>query len=145
MILLIGVLIVIYDPMIAQIRRGCAISLQSGTLINSLVFATMVLLVFSSIVIISIISVTPVVMLAIGELGSGQRDIILQPRLDYINATRITEVAAMPAMPRIKTYLEIDGRANAMGWLMDFQLERDNHLGTIGGNEPPQHSLIYAH
>lgn len=63
--------------MLAQFRKGCTISVESGSLINTLVCSTMILLVFSSIVIISIISVTPIVVLAIGELGSGQRDIII--------------------------------------------------------------------
>ena len=107
--------------MLAQFRKGCAISVESGSLINTLVCSTMVLLVFSSIVIISIISVTPIVVLAIGELGSGQRDIIIEPKMDYLNATKISELGGVTALPRIKMPVVVDGSKQAVGWLMDFK------------------------
>ena len=31
------------------------------------------------------------------------------------------------------------------GWFMDFKKEKANHLGTIGGDEPPGHNYIYVH
>lgn len=78
--------------MIHKIKLSCSLPLKSGSLINSLVLSTMALLVFASIVIITIIAVTPIIMLAIGELQSGQRDIIIEPKLDYLNASKLTEL-----------------------------------------------------
>jgi hypothetical protein len=110
--------------MLTPFKKGCSISLQSGPLVNSVVFATMILLIFSSITIISIISVTPIVMLAIGELGSGQRDIIIHPRMNYINASKITELGGLTAMPRIQEHLMVNANVSVMGWFMDLTLER---------------------
>ncbi len=56
---------------------------------SGLSLATMTLLVFACVVMITIISVTPIIILGIGELDSGQRDIIISPRLDYLNSTKI--------------------------------------------------------
>jgi hypothetical protein len=37
-------------------------------------------------------------------------------------------------MPRILASLRVDGKA-ATGWLVDFNLEHSEHLGTLGGKE----------
>jgi hypothetical protein len=131
--------------MLKKLKTSCSLPLKSGNLINALVFFTITLLILSSIVIITIISVTPIVMLAIGELQSGQRDIILTPRLDYLNATKLSEVGNVSAMPRHRAYMAVNSASNVVGWFMDFKLEKQNHLGTIGGDEPDNHSYIYAH
>jgi hypothetical protein len=54
-------------------------------------------------------------------------------------------VGEVTALPRIKLYFELGGDLRATGWLMDFKAEREHHLGTIGGDEPSNHSFIYAH
>ena len=74
-----------------KIRKSCAIDIKSNSLMTCLTLSTMGLLVFASIVIITIISVTPIIILGIGELPEGQRDIILKPRLNYLNATQVQE------------------------------------------------------
>lgn len=84
-------------------------------------------------------------MLAIGELQSGQRDIILEPRLDYLNTTKLSEVGSVVAMPRHKVHMAINSASNVVGWFMDFKLEKQNHLGTIGGDEPDNHTYVYTH
>lgn len=60
----------------------------------------MCLLIFTSIIIITIISITPIIILGLGEITAGQRDIILRPTEDYLNCTRIVELTGEPAMPR---------------------------------------------
>lgn len=98
-------------------------NIKSNTLLSCLSLSTMTILVFASIVMITIIAVTPIIILGIGELPEGQRDIIVEPQLDYLNATRLSEVADMPVMPRCKLYLDLNG-ANISAWLMDFKLEK---------------------
>lgn len=94
----------------------------------------MTLLIFASVVIITIIAVTPIIILGIGELPEGQRDIVITPKLDYLNATQLSTVGEVTAMPRIMKYMQIEQSGKEMfGWFMDFNKERNNHLGTIGG------------
>lgn len=50
----------------------------------------------------------------------------------------------MPVMPRTKLYVSINQGSPATAWLMDFKLEKEHHLGTIGGDEPQNHSAIYV-
>ena len=67
----------------------------------------MTLLVFASVVIITIIAVTPIIILGIGELPEGQRDIIITPKLDYLNATQLSDVGKVTAMPRIESFMKL--------------------------------------
>jgi hypothetical protein len=48
-------------------------------------------------------------------------------------------------MPRLKSPVAINMGQQAVGWFMDFELEKKMHLGTIGGDEGPNHNFIYAH
>ena len=49
-----------------KVRKSCAIEIKSNTLMSCLSLATMTLLVFASVVIITIIAVTPIIILGIG-------------------------------------------------------------------------------
>jgi hypothetical protein len=80
-----------------------------------------------------------------GNFNLASGDIILTPRLDYLNATKLSEVGNVSAMPRHRAYMAVNSASNVVGWFMDFKLEKQNHLGTIGGDEPDNHSYIYAH
>ena len=73
-------------------------------------FSTMTLLILASVVIITILAVLPIIILGIGELGQGQRDIILTPRIDYLNATHLSEIASVPVMPRIQQMVQFKNR-----------------------------------
>jgi hypothetical protein len=127
-----------------KVRKACAVEIKSNSLMSCLSLATMTLLVFASVVIITIIAVTPIIILGIGELPEGQRDIIIQPRLDYFNASKISAVGGVNTMPRYFAMMATDYGKQVSCWFMDFQLERDHHLGTIGGGEPPNHNFVYA-
>ncbi len=98
--------------------------MKSSGLMSFLSFSTMTLLVFASIVIITIISVTPIIILGIGQLPEGQRDIIIEPRLDFINTTEISRIGEVTAMPRIRSYFAVKSEKQVTGWFMDFKLER---------------------
>lgn len=131
--------------MIAKLKKSCSIDIKSSNLMSCLSLSTMTLLVFASIVMMTIISVTPIIILGIGELPEGQRDIIIEPRLEYLNSTKLSEAGRVTALPRVKLYLGLDKGRAVTGWLMDFRSEREHHLGNIGGDEPPMHNFIYAH
>ena len=133
------------SDMLTQLRKSCLLNIKSSRLISCLSLSTMILLVFASIVIMTIISVTPIIILGIGELPSGQRDIIITPRVDFINSTKLEQISQLSVMPRSKLFMSLNNANFVTVWLMDFQKERDNHLGTIGGGEGPNHNFIYAH
>jgi hypothetical protein len=52
--------------MIQKLRKSCAIDIESNALMSCLSLATMTLLIFASIVMMTIISVTPIIILGIG-------------------------------------------------------------------------------
>ena len=112
---------------------------------SCLSLATMTLLVFASVVIITIIAVTPIIILGIGELPEGQRDIVLEPRLEYLNASKVSSIGQVVAMPRLMALLELSSGQQVTGWFMDFTKERQHRLGTIAGFEPPSHRYVYVH
>jgi hypothetical protein len=66
--------------MLTQIKKNCTVNINSGRLLSCLSLSTMCILIFASIVIITVISITPVIILALGEIDSGQRDLILTPK-----------------------------------------------------------------
>lgn len=74
----------VYDyslrDMLTQARKNCAVNIKSNGLMSCLSLSTMTLLILASVVIITIINVTPIVILGLGELQDGQRDLILTPK-----------------------------------------------------------------
>jgi hypothetical protein len=66
--------------MLTQARKNCAVNIKSNGLMSCLSLSTMTLLILASVVIITIINVTPIVILGLGELQDGQRDLILTPK-----------------------------------------------------------------
>jgi hypothetical protein len=102
--------------------------------------------VFASIIIITIISITPIIILGLGEITAGQRDVLLSSGSGTINASKVGELSGQAAMPRISEIVKING-ASSVGWFMDLKLEREQHLGTlqlgndVGNGEEP----IYVH
>ena len=90
----------------------------------------MCLLVFTSVIIITIISITPIIILGLGEIGAGQRDVILTPINTLMNCSKITEMTELPAMPRQQLSVTVNNK-NGIGWFMDLDLEKEQHLGTL--------------
>ena len=128
-----------------KISKSWAVDIKSSRLMSCLSLSTITLLVLASVVIITIISVTPIIILGIGELPEGQRDIIIKPRLQHLNATQLSTVGGVTAMPRLAAAMLTPAGRQLDCWFMDFTLEKEKHLGTIGGGEPAGHSYIYAH
>lgn len=62
-----------------MIKKFCSVSLKSNSLLTCLSVCTMCLLIYTTIIIITIISITPIIILGLGEITAGQRDIILSP------------------------------------------------------------------
>ena len=89
---------------------------------SCLSLSTMSLLVLSSIVIITIINVTPIIILGLGELEGGQRDLIIKPTKDYLNATKISLLTGNVAMPRFNSLMIYKYTQVATVWFMDFSL-----------------------
>lgn len=119
-------------------KKLCTVNLKSNTLLSCLSISTMCLLIFTSIIIITIISITPIIILGLGEITAGQRDIILTPaKMGYLNATKITELSGEVSMPRISTSVVINGQSG-VGWFMDLKLEQDQHCGTLPLNNVPE-------
>lgn len=130
-----------------NIRRLCTINLKSNSLLSCLSISTMCLLIFTSIIIITIISITPIIILGLGEISAGQRDVILTPTQGgYLNATRIGELSGEVAMPRISAPVLVGG-VSGVGWFMDFGLEEQQHLGTLVLNKNISESdePVYLH
>jgi len=75
--------------MISKFKKSCAINVKSNPLMACLSLSTMCLLITASIVIITVISVSPIVILGLGELQSGQRDLIVLPKERYLNTTKV--------------------------------------------------------
>lgn len=49
-------------------------------------------------------------------------------------------------MPRKSSIIKINnGEQSGKGWFMDFKEEAQQHLGTIGGDEPEFHNYVYLH
>lgn len=78
-------------------------------------------------------------------MEGGQRDLIIKPTKNFLNATRISELTNNVAMPRFSSMMVYKNTQIATVWFMDFSLEKQQHLGTIGGDEPANHRFIYAH
>ena len=75
-----------------MIKRFCSVSLESNKLLTCLSVSTMCLLIYTTIIIITIISITPIIILGLGEISAGQRDIILTPnsvKKSFLNNTKI--------------------------------------------------------
>ena len=60
-------------------KNLCSIKLKRNSLLACLSVCTMCLLIFTTIVIITVISITPIIILGLGEIQAGQRDILLYP------------------------------------------------------------------
>lgn len=71
-------------------KRLCSVRIQSNSLLSCLSVSTMCLLVFASIIIITLISITPIIILGLGEITAGQRDVILTTNSGFLNTTKIT-------------------------------------------------------
>lgn len=104
-------------------NRFCTVSIKSNSLLSCLSVCTMCLLVFTSIIIITIISITPIIILGLGEINAGQRDVVLTPvnTVGYLNSTKISELSGQIAMPRLPTTVIIKGQSG-VGWFMDLEL-----------------------
>jgi len=55
-------------------------------------------------------------------LQEGQRDLILYPKLDFMNTTKVSMLSQQSAMPRFKSSLIVNSGKQAQGWFMDFKL-----------------------
>ncbi len=66
--------------MLTQAKKSCTVNIKSNGLMSCLSLSTMTLLILASVVIITIINVTPIVILGLGELQDGQRDLIISPK-----------------------------------------------------------------
>lgn len=108
--------------MLGQLHKSCSVNVKSNKLMSCLSLSTMTLLILSSVVIITIINVTPIVILGLGELQDGQRDLIITPKLDFINATKISLFSNQPTMPRISSVILLEDGQRASGWFFDFKL-----------------------
>lgn len=82
-------------------KKLCSVSIKSNSLLSCLSVSTMCLLVFASIIIITIISITPIIILGLGEITAGQRDLILKPMNGQLNTTKVAELSGEIAMPRL--------------------------------------------
>lgn len=111
-------------------NKFCAVTIKSNSLLSCLSVSTMCLLVFTSIIIITIISITPIIILGLGEITAGQRDVILSPPRGHLNASKIGQLSGQTAMPRLSDSFIIN-KQGSVGWFMDLNLELENHLGTL--------------
>lgn len=102
-----------------MLKKLCAVEVKSSSLLSCLSVSTMCLLIFTSIIIITVISITPIIILGLGEISAGQRDVILTPTQDFINCTKVAELTSLPAMPRQQISITVNDD-NAMGWFIDF-------------------------
>jgi hypothetical protein len=97
-------LILIYNiDMLTQFKRNCTVNIKSNRLMSCLSLSTMCLLILASIVIITIISVTPIIILGLGEIQAGQRDLILTPLNSYMNSTKISDISGHQVMARVES------------------------------------------
>jgi hypothetical protein len=71
-------------------NKLCTVSIKSNGLLSCLSVSTMCLLIYVSIIIITIISITPIIILGLGEISAGQRDVILTPNIGYLNSSKIS-------------------------------------------------------
>ncbi len=81
------------------------------------------LLTFATVVVFTLIAFNPIVVLAIAETDSGQRDFVLKPKAAFLNATKVAELSSFRPMPRIVTDFVLNQSKAAKGVLMDFVLE----------------------
>lgn len=51
----------------------------------------------------------------------------------------------MTPLPRLHVALGLREGKKAVGWLMDFQLEKENGLGRMGEGLPKGHHFLFAH
>lgn len=102
-------------------KQLCSIKLKHNRLLSCLSVCTMCLLIFTSIVIITVISITPIIILGLGEISAGQRDVILYPVKDYFNASKVAELVNEPVMPRTSVPILLNNDDYSMGWFIDFQ------------------------
>lgn len=102
--------------------------------------ATIFILIVATVTIVTIISKTPIIVLALGQAQAGQMDFTIAPKYFVtVNNTRIKELTKQDSMARVE--LEGTGVNDIFGtgWLMDFEAENRNRLGHFGfdiaGNE----------
>lgn len=123
-------------------KRTCALNIRSTRLLQALSLSTVTLLTLATVLILTVLALMPVVVLALGEQNEGQRDFVLAPQGKYMNCSTIAGRTGMQPMPRYLTKLQVNGET-AHARLMDFRLEREQHLGYVGGDEPENHRFVY--
>lgn len=104
-------------------KKLCTVKIKSNSLLSCLSVSTMCLLVFASIIIITIISITPIIILGLGEINAGQRDVLLTPLNGFLNSSKISELSGQVTMPRLSTRAIINSQS-ASAWFMDLKLEQ---------------------
>lgn len=108
---------------------------DSASLTNCVSMCLIALLVFTTVVVFTLIAFNPIVILTIAETNSGQRDFIIRPKSPHLNSTKISEVSSFKSMPRVVTDLVLNESKKANGVFLDFDLEEEQHLGTFGEAE----------
>ena len=126
-----------------MLKKLCAVNIKANILLSYLSVCTMCLLVFTTIIIFTIISITPIIILGLGEISAGQRDLILYPTGDYLNSTKVGDLSGETVMPRISVPALFDGNFGNL-WFIDFTLEDHQHLGNIPA-PPPGNHYIWLH
>lgn len=73
-----------------MLRQFCSVKLKSSKMMVCLSLATIFILIVATITIVTIISKTPIIMLALGQARAGQMDLVLQTQGSAnLNNTRI--------------------------------------------------------
>jgi len=93
--------------------------------------ATIFILIVATVTIVTVISKTPIIILALGQAQAGHMDLTIKGSSN-LNNSRIRELTKQDSMPRIEVGgVSING-IHGTGWLMDFGAENRNHLGHYG-------------
>jgi hypothetical protein len=102
---------------------------------QALSLSTLTLLTLATVLILTLIALMPVLVLALAEQNEGQRDFILAPQGNYANCSTVAVRTGVQPMPRFLAKVKMSGET-AHARFLDFKLEREQHLGNLGGDEP---------
>ncbi len=103
--------------------KQCPLDLQADTRLKCISLSLISLLIFATVVIVTVLAFNPIIILNIAQIKHGQRDFILKPKTNHFNTTRISQITGMVAMPRIKAEVSV-GEKRALGWFVDFDMEK---------------------
>lgn len=125
--------------------KQCLPGMSSDTPLQCVSIAFISLLVFTTVIVSTILAFNPIILLNIAQLDTGHRDFIIKTNASCFNATKVAQLTSLSPMPRVKSRMILDNGKTAVGWFMDFHKETELGLGFINAEDSSLNGSLFAH